>query len=298
MSVPLDSIDRFRGVFSLLLTPFQSSGAIDWDVYDRYVDWQLSFEPQGLFGVCGTSEMKWLTVDERVELVRRAVKRANGTPVVSVVNADEDISRHSEELLRLTECGIDAVMLVPPPVRGSDQQLKDYYAGLSGISTLPVFIYEWPLRNDYLIEAKLYKELVRDCGISGIKDTTCTPEGIGAKIVAAPDSIVYQANMAFMLDAIEIGAGGIMAINSAAAAGMVIELWNTAVTDREHAENLHADLVCLNTILRAPYPVTAKYLASLQGVPIDLHCRWPNNKLSREDMKTIEIFYKSRMKQQ
>jgi 4-hydroxy-tetrahydrodipicolinate synthase len=296
MNEPLD-MSRFKGVFSLLLTPFQSSGAIDWEVYDRYVDWQLSYEPNGLFGVCGTSEMKWLTADERVELVRRAVKRANGTPVVSVVNADEDVSRHSDELHRLVDCGIDAVMLVPPPIRGSDQELKEYYAGLAELTTLPVFIYEWPLRNDYLVDSKLYGELVRECRISGIKDTTCTPEGIGAKIEEAPDSIVYQANMAYMLEAIDRGAGGIMAINSAAAAGMVIDLWNTATKDRERAESLHADMVWLNTILRAPYPVTAKYLASLQGVPIDLNCRWPNNRLSREDMKTIEIFYESRMKQ-
>ena len=40
---------KFEGVFSLLLTLFHEDGSIDWEAYERYVEWRLSFRPQGLF---------------------------------------------------------------------------------------------------------------------------------------------------------------------------------------------------------------------------------------------------------
>src|SRR5690606_33937344 len=52
-----------KGVYSLLLTPYQSSGEIDYSAYERYVDWQLSHSPQALFAACGSSELLHLTAD-------------------------------------------------------------------------------------------------------------------------------------------------------------------------------------------------------------------------------------------
>ncbi len=56
----------FRGVFSLLLTPFLPDKTIDWTSYDRHVSWQIEQGPAGLFAVCGSSEMKWLDAEERL----------------------------------------------------------------------------------------------------------------------------------------------------------------------------------------------------------------------------------------
>ncbi|WP_409341444.1 hypothetical protein [Paenibacillus sp. MBLB4367] len=45
-------------------------------------------------------------------------------------------------------------------------------------------------------------------------------------------------------------------------------------------------------LIRLPYPVSAKYLAALQGIRMELHGRWPNQKLPAEDAKTLECFTK------
>ena len=66
-----------------------------------------------------------------------------------------------------------------------------------------------------MIPADVYGELVKSYGVSAIKDTTSTLQGITDKLNAAPDSIVIQANTAFLLEAIQRGAKGIMAITSA-----------------------------------------------------------------------------------
>lgn len=277
---------------SLLLTPFEADGTIDWYAYDTYVDWQLQWEPTGFFAVCGSSEMKWLTLDERLELARRAVKGANGKVVVATANLGDDLSAHPDEMAKMIDTGISAVVLVPPPGLGKDPtSLKAYYARLVELSSVPVFLYEWPLVDPYLLDASIYGELVRECSLAGIKDTTCTLAGITAKIEAAPEALVYQANTPYLVDSIRAGARGIMAVTSAACADLVISFWNSMRQGDDAAiSHYHRELVTLDAVLRFGYPATAKHLAKLRGLPFETHCRWPISFLP-EAAKAIEIWY-------
>jgi 4-hydroxy-tetrahydrodipicolinate synthase len=273
---------KFEGVFALLLTPFHADGDIDWNVYDHYVDWQISHGPQGLFAVCGSSEMKWLTLDERLALARRAVDRAGDVPVVATANLEEDLNAHADEIKRMAETGVAAVVLVPPQGMGNEpfgfadpKRFAAYFAGLVDQSPCPVILYEWPLRTPYLIPADLYADLVHAHGVVGIKDTTCTVEGIRAKIDAAPQAIVYQANTPYLIEAIDMGARGVMAITSTAAADAVVHFWQAAREQATDTAQHHQSLVFLDALLRFGYPATAKYLAAQRGIPMQMHCRWP-----------------------
>lgn len=148
-----DERRRFEGVFSLLLTPFGEDGRIDWLVYDRYVDWQLAQSPNGLFAVCGSSEMKWLI-------------------------------------------------------------------------------------------------------------------------------------------SIRMGARGMMAVVSAAAAGLVVAFWEQAQHNASAAAALHRQLVYLDSILRLGYPASAKYLASLQGIPMNTRTRWPSE-FKAEYAKAVALWHEA-----
>jgi 4-hydroxy-tetrahydrodipicolinate synthase len=284
---------KFEGVFSLLLTPFHADGTIDWENYEHYVDWQLSHEPHGLFAVCGSSEMKWLTLEERLELARSAVVRAGRTPVVATANLETDLAAHVDEITRMADTGVAGVVLVPPDGLGDEPaHFADYMANLAEHAPCPVILYEWPLRKPYLIPADLYGSLVREQGVIGIKDTTCTVEGIQAKIAAAPESIVYQANTPYLMEAIEMGARGCMAINSAAAGDLVVRFWQAATTGDPEAKRSHQQLVFLDSVLRFGYPATAKQLAILRGVPMEIHCRWPVN-LPDEAVKALTVWWEA-----
>ena len=62
-----DKPESYRGVYSLLLTPFKEDKSIDYDVYAQYVEWQVERGTHHLFSVCGSSEMTTLTPEERVK---------------------------------------------------------------------------------------------------------------------------------------------------------------------------------------------------------------------------------------
>lgn len=285
--------ERFAGVYALLLSPFTEDGALDWNAYDRYVDWQLSMRPHGLFAVCGSSEMGLLTVEERIALAKRAVERAGSIPVIATANVDVNIDNHVQEMQRMAETGVQAIVLIPPRDMGVNQErLEEYFANLADRSPLPVLLYECPLYKPHLIDAKVYSSLVHNHGIVGIKDTTCTVEGIQAKITAAPDGIVYQANTALMLEALRMGARGIMAITATAAVDVVLQLWNSAASSSDDATAIHQSLIQLNISLEMGYTATAKYLASLRGVPMSYETR-SGRKLSPEAAAAIQAWHRS-----
>lgn len=265
------AFSKFRGVYALLLTPFKMSKEIDWDSYDRYVDWQLSKSPNGLFAVCGSSEMELLTLEERLVLAGRAAARAGGTPVLATANVDSDPSKHKEELQRMAETGVSGLVLIPPGDMGQDQnKLAEYIAGLAELSPLPVFLYECPLASPRHIDPDVYGTLAAKNGIAGIKDTTCTPEGIQAKIVSAPESLVFQANMSFLRESVRAGAQGIMATTGSAAVDVLAAYWRSEQDgDEAAAEAWHELLVFLDGVLGKGYPATAKHLASLRGAAME-----------------------------
>jgi len=282
------------GVFSLMLTPFMKNGEIDWKVYDEYVDWQLAAQPNGLFAVCGSSEMKWLTLEERLMLARQTVSRAGSTPVLATANLDPNPDFHKEEIRRMCDIGVSGIVLVPPNDLGKDQgKLGEYFGQLVSVSECTVYLYEWPQTNPYFISPTILKQLVSDYGIKGIKDTTCTMEGINAKIsTISDDATIFQANTPFMLDSIISGARGVMAITSTAFNELVVYFWKEASNNPSstYAQTAHQYLVFLDSVLRFAYPATAKYLATIQGINMELTCRWPIE-LHPEAQKAVSTFY-------
>ena len=282
------------GVVSLLLTPFREDKSIDWSAYDRYVEWQAAAGANGLFAVCGTSEMKWLTRAERLDLARRAVLQAGGLPVVATGNLDPDQTQHASEIAELAETGVAGVVLVPPHGMGVQPgRLEDYLGTLALQAPCPIYLYEWPESIPCHVSGESFGTLSRKFGVRGIKDTTCTLEGIGAKLrEAADDAVVFQANTPYLLDSVRMGAKGVMAITSGAAPDIVVNFWRAANRGSDEAVDLHSTLVFLDSLLRLGYPQTAKYLLKLRGLPFETQTRWPVS-LPAEARRAMEVFYES-----
>ena len=282
---------KLMGVVALMLTPFNEDGGIDWETYAHYTEWQAAKEPSGLFAVCGSSEMKWLTRDERLQLVKQTVQYAGDLPVIATGNLDPDPAKHPDEARQIEDAGASAVVLIPAPtMSGEPDRYYDYLLNMSQQVSCPVYVYEWPQVPNYLMDNDVFTRLAENKVIAGIKDTTCTVEGIQAKQNVAKDAVVYQANTAYLMEALDMGAKGIMAVTSAAKADLVKAFWDAYQTDRDTAIKLHRELVFLDMLLRPAYPATAKYIAGLQGMAMSTYTRW-DVRLTAETCRSIDAWY-------
>ena len=63
-------------ILTTMITPYKKDGSIDFDTAEKYVDWYYENGLDGIFAVCQSSEIFYLSLEERIELNRRVYKRA------------------------------------------------------------------------------------------------------------------------------------------------------------------------------------------------------------------------------
>ena len=63
-------------VFTTMITPYLQDGSIDFETVEKYVDFYFNNDLTGIFAVCQSSEIFFLSLEERVKLNRTVYARA------------------------------------------------------------------------------------------------------------------------------------------------------------------------------------------------------------------------------
>ncbi len=101
------------GVWPTMITPFRDDGSIDYAALERMVAWYLERGVAGLFAVCQSSEMFFLSLRERLELARACVRFAGGrVPVIASGHVAETPDDQLEEARMMADTGIAALVLL------------------------------------------------------------------------------------------------------------------------------------------------------------------------------------------
>jgi dihydrodipicolinate synthase/N-acetylneuraminate lyase len=129
-----------RGVFPILLTPFDERGRIDEESLRHLVEFNVAAGVHGL-GIALGSEIFKLSEAERVQVTRTVVDQVRGrVPVVVNTGAPgTDLavlySRTAEEN------GADALMVLPPSfLPAGPVEVREYFRAISDAVTIPIFI--------------------------------------------------------------------------------------------------------------------------------------------------------------
>jgi 4-hydroxy-tetrahydrodipicolinate synthase len=101
------------GVWPTMITPFTEDNTVDYGALADLVAWYLARGVDGLFAVCQSSEMFYLSLDEKTAIARRVVEAANGrVPVTASGHTSQDMKAQIQELKAMADTGIDALVLV------------------------------------------------------------------------------------------------------------------------------------------------------------------------------------------
>lgn len=284
--------EDYTGIFSLMLTPFNEDMSVDYDAYEEYADWQVSQGVGHLFAVCGTSEMAALTLEERVKLAALAVKHKGNTTVVATANMEPSWFAQVDEVKRMEETGVDGLVFTTKGFGNDPDRLINYVGELKQNTSLPVFMYEFPGLKPCNISGECYGRLVNECGVYGIKDTTCTYDGIKAKIENKGDSCIIQANMPFLFEAFKLGARGVMATPTSCGGAFFQRFFDAFTSgDMALAEKRFQEIILLDCAIDSGFNCSAKYLVNLQGVKGMQPRNRGGQKLSAARMESLKAFH-------
>ena len=285
-------MEEFRGIYSLLLTPFKEDKSIDYDVYAQYVEWQASRGSHHLFSVCGSAEMTCLSIEERIKCAEIAVKHACGTEIVATANLEKTWQNQVEEVKRMEQTGVDGLVFVTRGVGDDDDQLVNYLSELAEYTTLPILLYEFPGFNPHCMSGEAYGKLVANGKFKGIKDTTCSLELIKEKIAVQGESAVLQANIPYLFDAYVAGARGVCATPTSCGANLFRKMYDEFFVEKDiqKARETYNEIILLDNCIDSGFNASAKYLVQLQGIPMSTVTR-AGATLSPARKRSIESFH-------
>ena len=282
---------KFRdGVWPVMLTPFTEDNKVDYHSLEKLTDWYIEGGVAGLFADCQSSEMFFLSLEERIELARKKKKKADGrVPVIASGHISESIEEQAEELNAIADTGVDAVILLSNRLAKETESDEVWLENLKKLldmlpSDLALGFYECP----YPYKRVISPELLKWCADTGrfyfIKDTSCDLNNMKAKLEKIKDSQLklFNANSSTLLETLNIGGNGFSGVMANFHVDLYVWLCENYRKYPEKARILADFLTTASMIERQVYPVNAKYYQKSVGNFQSLYTRTKDASLLNE----------------
>lgn len=290
------------GIYPVMITPFTADNQIDYDAVDRIVEFYAQGGCHGIFAVCQSSEMFWLTENEREKLAARVVKASAGRMcVVASGHISERMEDQIRELRRIAATGVNAVVMISnrlaSPNESDDALIARMKTILDAIPGVTFGMYECPYPYKRMLTLKVLEAMAETGRFTFIKDTCCDAELIAERIKLLDGRIqLFNANCATALETFESGADGFSGIMANYHPDLLVWLYENFRAQPEKARKLSSMLSVMSLVEGCGHPAATKYHMNLVGVPMEIRCRSINaderfDKLDRhaiDDLAQIE----------
>ena len=261
-----------------MVTPFDDDGALDVDGAARLARWLADNGSDGLV-VAGTTGEGPVLSDAELATLLRAVREAVTVPVVAGTGSND--TRHTIEMTALAaEAAVEGVLVVAPYYnRPSQRGIAAHFAAVAASTTLPVLLYDVPVRTGRRIGHDTILELAAVPNIVGIKDAAGDVAGTSRLVGDAPPSFfVYCGDDALTLPMLSVGAVGVVSVAGNWAGTDMAELISCFTKgDVEGARLANTRLLASYTFESSdafPNPLPAKAACRALGLPAG-QCRLP-----------------------
>lgn len=263
-------------IFTTMITPYLSDGSVDYHTALKYVDWYYENGLNGIFAVCQSSEIFYLSLEERVKLNQLVYKRAKeldkNFTVVSSGHISDSLEDQIRELNAIYESGTDALILITNRLDPYNQGDDVFIANAEKlIAQLPadarLGLYECPYPYKRLVTPKILDWCLSTKRFDYMKDTCCDSSLIAERCSQLKGSQfkLLNANCQTLLETMRHGADGYCGIMCNFHPKLYAWLG-------KHYKEEKADLVqavigtCGFSESGLPYPLSAKYHMNLCGI--------------------------------
>ncbi len=203
---------RVRGLFTAMLTPFDSTGMVDLEALSKLVKFQIAKGTDGLYPCGSTGLGPMLKLEERKAIAEVVVDDTKGkVPVVVQVGCADtqstvELAKHAEK------AGADAVAsLTPYYYKPGDQATVKHFEKVASSISIPLLAYNIPQLTGNVLKPGIVADLGKRRVISGVKDSTRDILHLIDLLGAVPqDMVVMNGTEEYALFALMSGADGVV----------------------------------------------------------------------------------------
>ena len=164
---------NLEGILTVTLTPFDGEGRVDFDAYERLIEFVLS---KGVHCIipCGTTgEYYALSGEERRQVMDFVAERVDGRARLlagtnaTTTNEVIELSRHAQDK------GYEGIMLAAPYYSlPTPEELATHFKAVAEATGMPILLYNFPARTGVDLDPALLEVLRPVEEVVGIKESS------------------------------------------------------------------------------------------------------------------------------
>lgn len=276
--------DINTGTYPTMITPYHDDNTVDYEAVKNITNWYIDNGCTGIFAVCQSSEMIYLSLDEKVKIAKTVVEtvKASGKNVSVVASGhnSDDMNAQIEEMTAIANTGVDAIVWVSNRLDlhndGDDVWIKNAEYLLSKLpEDIAIGIYECPYPYKRLLTPKILDWCISTGRFAFIKDTCCDPDMLEARLEQLKGTSIklFNANSQTFLYTLRRGAAGFSGIMGNFHPDLYAWVCDNYEKEPEKAERVQGFLTLTAFLEALAYPQTAKYHMNKVGVQMSLWSR-------------------------
>jgi 4-hydroxy-tetrahydrodipicolinate synthase len=226
----------FRGVYTVMITPLDPSGAVDLKGLAAFTDWQVKEGIHGLIPLGSTGEFLSLSEEERDSVARTVIETVAGRVPVLIGTGAEDTRESIRLSVKAEAMGADGVMIIPPFYSTpTDDELVHHYKSIASAVAIPIMVYNNPATANVDLKPELVKRIAEIDGCDYIKESTLEVTRVRDIIrLAGDDMTVFGGILGF--ESFVMGAQGWVAVASNVAPGPMARIFELVANEKKFDE--------------------------------------------------------------
>lgn len=290
-------MERYKGIFTALLTPMHEDGSIDFESLAKHVERQLDAGIHGFYVGGSTAEGFILSLDERKQVLEKVVQASQGKATifahVGCISTEQSIelAKHAEH------AGAHIISAVVPfYYKTGIQEIKNHYEAIMAATKLPMVIYHFPGATGINLSLDFYEEMARNKQCIGVKFTSLNlfeMEQIRAR--CGDEFLIYNGHDEVYAAGALMGADGAIGSTFNMMAGLFVSMfeavqkgdWASVRSQQAKANEIISHMLRYDVI---PYE---KAVVQLQGSFNTARARMPLKQLTADELASIQAYYES-----
>ena len=285
MSMPL-----FHGSIVALVTPM-THGEVNYTELKNLVDYHVKSGTHAIVSVGTTGESTTLSIDENVKVIKKTVEFADGRIPVIAGTGSNATSEAITLTKLLTNSGVAGCLSVVPYYNKPTQEgMYLHYKAIAESTDLPQILYNVPGRTGSDLKPETIARLSKIENIVGVKEATGDLSRLPLiKQLAGEDFIFLSGDDATGLEAMKLGAQGVISVTNNVAAADMAKMCELALAGKfEEAEAINRRLMALHhDLFIEANPIPVKWAAYKLGLISEPNLRLPLTTLSESAQPVV-----------
>ena len=273
-----------QGSIVALVTPMNNHGEVDFENLKQLVEYHVQAGTDAIVSVGTTGESATLSIEENVKVILKTVEFAAGRiPVIAGTGANATSEAVTMTKLLNNSGIVGCLSVVPYYNKPTQEGMYQHFKAIAECTDIPQILYNVPGRTGSDLLPETVGRLSAIPNIIGIKEATGDISRVQKiKQLAGKDFFVFSGDDASCLEAMKLGAEGVISVTSNVAPKAMAEMCRLARQGHfSEAEIINQRLMPLHkNLFIESNPIPVKWACYKLGLIADPTLRLPLTLLS------------------